>query len=77
MSDPAITVQRMTLDDIVEPGDAALQALLAGLAERTDDDEKRTLLLDLILTVPSLRKWPTDSPLRLENITRLAGGQLS
>lgn len=77
MSDPTITVQCMTLDDIVEPEDAALQALLAGLAERTEDDEKRTLLLDLILTVQSLKQWPTDSLLRLENITRSAGGQLS
>lgn len=77
VSDAAITVSGMTLDDTVEPGDAALQALLAGLAEKTDDDEKRTLLLDLILTVPPLRQWPTDSLLRLENITRSVGGQLS
>lgn len=77
MSDPAITVAFMTSDDIVEPGDAALQALLARLAEKANDDEKRTLLLDLILTVPSLRQWPTDSLLRLADITRSVGGQLS
>jgi hypothetical protein len=46
-------------DDVVDPGDAALQALLASPG-RTDDDEKRERLLDAILTIPPLTEWPLD-----------------
>jgi hypothetical protein len=47
--------------DVVDRGDAAMQALLAAIAERTDDDEKRDRLLDYILTIPPLKEWPADS----------------
>lgn len=47
-------------DDVVDPGDAAIQALLALTAEKTDDDEKREKLLDAILTIPPLTEWPPD-----------------
>lgn len=53
-------VQRMEVDDVVDPGDAAIQALLALTAESTDDDEKRDRLMDYILTVPPLTQWPPD-----------------
>ena len=46
--------------DVVDPGDAAIQALLALTAENTDDDEKRENLLDAILTIPPLTEWPPD-----------------
>ncbi|WP_156685610.1 hypothetical protein [Mycobacterium sp. Marseille-P9652] len=47
----------MTSDDVVDPGDAAIQALLALTAEKTGDDEKRGLLIDCILTAPPLAEW--------------------
>jgi hypothetical protein len=47
-------------DDVVDPGDAAIQALLALTAEGTDDDEKREKLLDAILTIPPLAEWPPE-----------------
>jgi hypothetical protein len=47
-------------DDVVDPGDAAIQALLALTAENTDDDEKREKLLDAILTILPLTEWPLD-----------------
>lgn len=50
----------MDPDDVVDPGDAAMQALLALTAENTDDDEKRERLLDAILTIPPLTEWPPD-----------------
>jgi hypothetical protein len=46
-------------DEVVDPGDAAIQALLALTAENTDD-EKREKLLDAILTIPPLTEWPPD-----------------
>ncbi|WP_156656011.1 hypothetical protein [Mycobacterium sp. 852002-51971_SCH5477799-a] len=50
----------MESDDVVDPGDAAIQALLALTAENTQDTEKRELLFEAILTLPSLKEWPTD-----------------
>jgi hypothetical protein len=54
------TVPRVESDDVVDPGDAVIQALLALTAENTDDDEKREKLLDAILTIPPLAEWPPD-----------------
>lgn len=47
-------------DDVVDPGDAAVQALLALTAEKTHDNEKRDMLIDGILTLPSLTEWPPE-----------------
>jgi hypothetical protein len=47
-------------DDVVDPGDAALQALLAAVAQNTRDDERRDRLIDYILTIPPLTDWPPD-----------------
>lgn len=54
-------VLRMESVDLVDPGDAALQALLASMAENTHDFERRDRLLDYVKTVPPLVDWPTDS----------------
>jgi hypothetical protein len=53
-------VPKVNSDDVVDPGDAAIQALLALTAETTHDHEKREKLLDAILTVPPLTEWPSD-----------------
>lgn len=50
----------MESDDIVDPGDAAIQALAALTAEHTPDEEKRDRLMDLMLTAPPLAEWPPD-----------------
>jgi hypothetical protein len=55
------TVARMEPGDVVDPGDAALQALLASMAERTPDIDRRDKLLDFMMTTPPLADWPTDS----------------
>lgn len=47
-------------DGVVDPGDAAIQALLALTADNTDDDEKRDLLMDYILTIPPIVEWPSE-----------------
>ena len=65
----------MDSEDLVDAGDAALQALLAGLAERTTDSVRRDRLLDFILTLPPLREWPTESLVRLEEAARSVSGQ--
>jgi hypothetical protein len=46
-------------EDCVEPGDSALQALLAALAERANDDSERDKLINSVLTIPSITQWPT------------------
>ena len=48
-------------DDVVDPGDAAIQALLAAIAENTHDGERRDRLLDYIPTIPPLTEWPPES----------------
>lgn len=50
----------MESDDVVDPGDAAVQALLALTAEHTRDEEKRDMLMDFLLTAPPLSEWPPD-----------------
>jgi hypothetical protein len=47
--------------DLVDPGDAALRALLASMAERTHDVERRDKLLDFMMTTPPLADWSTPS----------------
>lgn len=61
----------MHCHDVVEPGDAALQALLAAIAERTFDPGKRDRVLDLVLTLPPLSDWPTEWLLRMQSVTNL------
>ncbi|MDT5362650.1 MAG: hypothetical protein QOC69_4412 [Mycobacterium sp.] len=51
---------RMKSDDRVDPGDAALQALLVRMAERSHDIERRDRLLDYTMTVPPLADWLSD-----------------
>lgn len=54
------TVQGMESDDIVDPGDAAIQALLDLTAQNNHDDHQRDMLMDFILTAPPLAEWPPD-----------------
>ena len=61
LSVPTATVPRVESDDVVDPGDAAIQALLALTAENTDGDENREKPLDAILAIPPLTEWPPDS----------------
>lgn len=53
-------VANVESDDVVDPGDAAIQAVAAMTAEHTRDEEKRDMLMDFILTAPPLAKWPPD-----------------
>lgn len=48
----------MRSDDVVDPADAAVQALLNLAADSTNDPEKRDELIDAILTIPPLAQWP-------------------
>jgi hypothetical protein len=52
---------RMDPDDFVDPGDAALQELLACMAEHAHDVERRDVFLDYAMTVPPLAEWSTES----------------
>ena len=69
------TVPGVSFEDVVDPGDAALQALLAGIAERTADPEKRNKVLDMIVTLPPLREWTTASLVRLHDAASSAIGR--
>lgn len=51
----------MQSDDVVDPGDAAVQALLALTADNTGDPDKRDELIDYILTVPPMAQWSADA----------------
>jgi hypothetical protein len=53
-------VPKVQSDGVVDPGDAAIQALLAAIAKNTHDDERREKLLDYILIIPPLTGWPPD-----------------
>jgi hypothetical protein len=64
----------MDCDDIVDPGDAAVQALLAFTAENTGDPAKRDLLIDAILTLPPLGDWPAESLQKLIDTGRFVIG---
>jgi hypothetical protein len=61
LSEAAPSVRKMDADDLVDSGDAALQASLASVAENASDDERRDRLMDGVVTVPPLREWPADS----------------
>jgi hypothetical protein len=65
MSEATSNVHRMNRDDVVEPVDAALQALFALTAEHTADREKSDLIYDFILTCSSVNEWPEASRDRL------------
>lgn len=64
------TVPPVNSNDVVDPGDAALQALLAAIAERTHDHEMRDRILDFIVSVPPLRQWPSDSLAQLHDVVQ-------
>lgn len=61
MSAAVTTLIRMNSDDVVDPGDAAFQALLAFAAANLRDKKKRDLLVDGILTAPPMNDWPSES----------------
>jgi hypothetical protein len=60
LSVPASTVFGVGSDDVVDPGDAAIQSLVALTAQNTHDDEKRDMLMDFVLTAPPLAEWSPD-----------------
>jgi len=64
----------MEFDDVVDPGDAAVQALLAFTAETTGDPAKRDLLIDAILALPPLEDWPAKSLQKLIETSRFVIG---
>lgn len=53
-------VPNVESDDVVDLGDAAIQALAALTAEHTRDEEKRDMLIDFMLTAPPPPEWPPD-----------------
>lgn len=57
---PTIMLSTMQSGEVVDPGDAALQALLALTAECTRDAERRDRLLGFAITVPPLVEWQAD-----------------
>jgi hypothetical protein len=68
------TVHGVNPDDAVDPGDAALQALLAAIAEGTHDSQRRDRLLDMMLTIAPLREWTTESLARLHDVATFGAG---
>lgn len=61
-------------EDVVERIGALLQELLAAIAERTADSERRDAIIDLILTNPPFREWPAESRERLMETCRYVHG---
>ena len=68
------TVPSVDSRDVVDPGDAAIQALLALTAQNTHDQEKRDWLMDAILTVPPLTEWPPECREKLCETCRFIKG---
>ena len=64
----------MESDDRVDPGYAALQAVLAAIADRTADLGERDELFDHIVTLPPLRDWPTAALVQLQGICTAVAG---
>jgi hypothetical protein len=60
VSEAAPIVLQMHAKDVVDPGDAALQELLANIAERTRDPARRDKLLNFLLTMPPLVEWSAE-----------------
>jgi hypothetical protein len=60
----------MKSHDIVDPGDAALQALLASMTEHSHDVERRDRRLDSTMTIPPLADCPRDSLNALQETCR-------
>lgn len=46
--------------DAIDFGDAALQELLATVAERTGDPTHKELLLDFLISMPPLAEWSAE-----------------
>ena len=74
LSAPTSTVLNVDSDDLVDPGDAAIQVLLALTAENTHDDEKRDWLIDAILTVQPLAEWPPECREKLRETCQFIKG---
>jgi hypothetical protein len=51
----------MELENDIDQADAALQALLMGMAQQTNDPRRRAKLLAFAMTAPSMADWPQDS----------------
>lgn len=64
----------MNRDDVIEPVDAALQALLALTAEHTNNPVKSDVILDFLLTCPPVNDWPAGSQERLAATCRYVMG---
>jgi hypothetical protein len=60
VSEAAPIVLQMHAKDVVDPGDEALQELLANIAERTRDPARRDKLLNFLLTMPPLVEWSAE-----------------
>ena len=54
------SVVKVQSGDVVDPADAALNDLLAHIAETSGDDEKREKIFDLMLTAPPMPEWPLE-----------------
>jgi hypothetical protein len=64
----------MDPDDVVDPGDAAVQAFLDFTAKNTSEPEKRDFVIDAILTLPPLAEWPPGSLEKLRETSRFIIG---
>ena len=50
----------MDSSDVVDPVDARIYELLAQIAERTEDKERRERIITLMLTLPPIAEWPRE-----------------
>ena len=48
-------------DDVVDPLDRRVHAILARIAETTTDERHRELAQDLLLTLPPVQHWPAEA----------------
>lgn len=50
----------MDSSDVVDPADAALNELLAHIAENAHNQDRREKILDLMLTLSPVADWPRE-----------------
>jgi hypothetical protein len=73
LSAVSASLSAMTYDDVVDPADAALNDLLAHLAESSSGSGKRAEILDMMLTVPPIAAWPSETLQELYEVCSWVG----
>jgi iron-sulfur cluster repair protein YtfE (RIC family) len=51
----------MDSGDVIDPADRAIHEILGRIADRTEDQQRRQRILEVMVTVPPIAQWPPDA----------------